>query len=223
MNILPIAYVKTEIKGKFGVPRQSGRVKSLLGEIIFYPPYNDADAVRDIEQFSHLWLIFDFSLNHKDAFSPLVRPPRLGGNKKVGVFASRSSFRPNNLGLSCVKLEKVIKNGNTFSLLVSGVDLADGTPIYDVKPYLNFSDAIPDAKCGYAEENKDHLLKVVFDEKIFLDFPKDKLPTLIGCIAEDPRPSYQNDDRVYAITYLNFDVSFTVSGDVATIIGVKKL
>lgn len=223
MNIKPIAYIKTDIKGKFGLPRQSGRVKDLFGEIVFYPPYNDVDAVREIEQFSHLWLIFDFSLNHRHKFSPVVRPPRLGGNTKVGVFASRSSFRPNNLGLSCVKLEKVLKDGNTFSLIVSGIDIADGTPIFDVKPYITFSDAINNAKCGYAEMHKEHRLKVSFDEKIFAEFPKDKLSALLGCISDDPRPSYQNDGRVYTMTFMNFDVSFLVNGDIAEIVGVKKL
>ncbi|MBR6681461.1 MAG: tRNA (N6-threonylcarbamoyladenosine(37)-N6)-methyltransferase TrmO, partial [Clostridia bacterium] len=162
--IKPIARIKTDFSQKFGIPRQSGRVPELIGRIIFEPEYNVSEALREIESFSHLWLIFDFSESHRDSWSPTVRPPRLGGNRRVGVFASRSPFRPNSLGLSCVRLLSVEHNENEGNvLIVGGADLLDGTPIYDIKPYLSFSDAHADAINGYVESEKEHRLNVIFD------------------------------------------------------------
>jgi tRNA-Thr(GGU) m(6)t(6)A37 methyltransferase TsaA len=184
--IKPIGYIQTDFDEKFGIPRQSGRAPSLVARVIFNPEYRSMDALRDIEGFSHLWLLFDFSLAHKGEFTPLVRPPRLGGNKKVGVFASRSPFRPNNIGLSSVKLIKVEQTEQFgATLLVSGADLLNGTPIYDVKPYLPFTDCHPDAIGGYADEQKDYKLKVELCQEVFDLLPQDKVIALKECLEED--------------------------------------
>ena len=218
MEIKPIAYIKTDFKEKFGIPRQSGRVKDLTAKIVFEKDFQNPDAFREIEGFDYLWLIFDFSLAHKDKWSPTVRPPRLGGNQKVGVFASRSPFRPNHLGLSSVKLEKVIHDNDGISLLVSGADLLDGTPIIDVKPYIPSCDCHVNARGGYADQFTDYKLKVVINDGALDNFPKDKLTALLGCLEEDPRPSYQEDGRVYGMTFADFNVKFTVEGDTLTVI-----
>lgn len=220
MEIKPIAKIYTSFKEKFGIPRQSGRGKNLIGKIVFEPEFRNADALRAIEGFSHLWLIFDFSQNHREGFSPTVRPPRLGGNVRVGVFASRSPFRPNNLGLSSVRLVKV---ENTLAegtvLIVDGVDILDGTPIYDVKPYL-LSDCHPDAKVGYSDN--EHKLKVNVLEKVKNFLSENDLIAIISCIEDDPRPSYQDDkDRIYNMKFKGYDVSFTVFDDIANVIDVK--
>ncbi len=218
MEIKPIAYIHTDFKEKFGIPRQSGRVKELTAKIVFEPEFSSPDALRGIEGFSHLWLIFDFSLSHTDKFSPTVRPPRLGGNERVGVFASRSPFRPNSLGLSSVKLLAVEKGQY---LLVSGADLLDGTPIYDIKPYLPSSDCHIDAVGGYADEFSDYKLKVIINDGVLDNFPKDKLSALIGCLEDDPRPSYQDDNRVYGMSFAGFNIKFTVKDKTLTIIECK--
>ncbi len=219
MIIKPIAHIYTDFKEKFGIPRQSGRVKELTAKIVFEPEYRLKEALRGIEGFSHLWLIFDFSLSHTDKFSPTVRPPRLGGNQKVGVFASRSPFRPNSLGLSSVKLLSV-ENTENFGdiLIVNGADLLDGTPIYDIKPYLPSSDCHVDAVGGYADEFTDYKLRVVVLEGALDNFPKDKLSALIGCLKEDPRPSYQDDDRIYGMNFSGFNIKFRVKEKILTVI-----
>lgn len=223
MEIKPIAYIKTDFKQKFGIPRQSGRVDTLRAKIIFSPEYRNPDALREIEGFSHLWLIFDFSLAHRDEWSPTVRPPRLGGNKRVGVFASRSPFRPNPLGLSCVELigiEKDEEYGET--LIVGGADLLDNTPIFDIKPYLPYSDSKPNAKSGYAQNEINHRLNVVFEEQLLEQIPQEKRQPLIDCLADDPRPSYQDDeDRIYRMCFADFDVGFKVSKNVLTVFDIK--
>lgn len=224
MNIQPVAYIENDLKEKFGIPRQSGRAPSLLSRIVFYPKFRNKDALRGIEGFSHVWLIFDFSLAHSDEFSPLVRPPRLGGNEKVGVFASRSPFRPNSIGLSSVKLvaiEETDDKGTT--LIVSGADLLDGTPIYDVKPYLAFSDSHPDAIGGFSDDKINHHLKIIFPEKLQNLIPKDKLGALLECLSDDPRPSYQSDGRIYGMKYSFFNVKFTVEDGVLSVIDVETL
>ena len=222
MEIKPVAYIKTDFKEKFGIPRQSGRVKSLLATIVFEKEFRNPDAIREIEGFSHLWLIFDFSLAHKDAPSLTVRPPRLGGNRQVGVFASRSPFRPNYLGLSSVKLERVEKTDKYgHVLIVSGADLLDGTPIYDIKPYLPSSDCHNDAVGGYADDFTDYKLKVKISEGALDNFPKDKLNALLDCLAEDPRPSYQDDGRVYGMNFAGYNVKFFVEGDTLTVCGLE--
>lgn len=223
-NIKPIAYIRTDFSQKFGIPRQSGRVPELTGKIVFEPEYRIAEALREIESFSHLWLIFDFSLAHREEWSPTVRPPRLGGNARVGVFASRSPFRPNNLGLSCVELLSVEQTENEGKvLIVGGADLLDMTPIYDIKPYLSYADAHIDARNGYAEEQLGHRLEVVFADELLEMIPEDKRSALISCLADDPRPSYQDDDRCYTMCFAGFDVSFKVENDVLTVIEVKKV
>lgn len=222
-KITPIAYIRNDFKEKFGVPRQSGRVDT-VSQIVFEPEFRDRNAILGIEQFSHLWLIFDFSLSHRQKWSPTVRPPRLGGNKRVGVFASRSPFRPNNLGLSVVKLLSIEKTADKGTVLhVSGADLVDNTPIYDIKPYIPYADSIADAKGGYAEENKGHSLEVKFPEELRKIIPQDKLKVLVGCLADDPRPSYQDDGKVYTMRFNKFDISFSVTGETLLVTAVKEV
>jgi tRNA-Thr(GGU) m(6)t(6)A37 methyltransferase TsaA len=205
-TITPIAYIKTDFKEKFGIPRQSGRAPSAMGEIVFLDKFNDEKAIKRIEEFSHLWLIFGFSKNPEtDSLS--VRPPRLGGNEKVGVFASRSPFRPNGLGLSCVKLERVEATKNGTILVVSGADLKNDTPIFDIKPYLPYVDNIPDAVGGFSDEHKEDYLCVEFIDSIEIDH--DLKTEIIEILSLDPRPQYQDsEDRVYGISYKNIEIKF---------------
>ena len=212
LTIKPIAYIETDFKEKFGIPRQSGRVPALKGKIIFLPPYRQPSALREIEGFSHLWLLFDFSEAHRDTWSPTVRPPRLGGNRRVGVFASRSPFRPNPIGLSLVELlsvEETEKDGTV--LHVGGADLLDGTPIYDIKPYLPHADCRPDARGGYADSEAGYALKVSFPDALLARIPQNKQEALLACLREDPRPSYQDDpERIYGMQFAGFNIRFTV-------------
>ena len=220
-----IAHIRSDFKTKFGVPRQSGLVPELTADIVFEPEYSNPDALRGIEQFSHLWLIWQFSESvRKDGWSPVVRPPRLGGNKKVGVFATRSPFRPNALGLSCVRLDGVDRDAHGSPVLhVSGADLIDSTPIFDIKPYLPFADSVPDAVGGFADEKRGYLLKVDFDERLLGALPREKQAAAIGILAQDPRPSYQDDpNRVYGVEFAGFDIKFTVCGDTLTVTDVEK-
>ncbi len=218
MQIEPIGYIHTDFKEKFGIPRQSGRVESLVGRIELLPEYKGKEALRGIEEFSHLWLIFGFSKAERSRDTLTVRPPRLGGNRRIGVFASRSPFRPNSLGLSVVKLERV----EGEDLIVSGVDLLDGTPIYDIKPYLPYADAKPDAKGSYAEENRDYCLEVDFPDALLEKLPEDKRRTAIDCLREDPRPSYHDDERVYSMLFADCDVRFFVKGNRLTVVAVDR-
>ena len=213
-----IAHIQTDFKDKFGIPRQSGRVPSLLGRIVFEEEYRNPDALRGIEGFSHLWLIFDFSKSHREDWSPTVRPPRLGGNRRIGVFASRSPFRPNPVGLSVVKLERVEKG----ELIVSGVDLLDGTPIYDIKPYLPFADSISDAVGGYADDFEDYKLEVEFPEDLLHRLPQDKRQAAIDCLAQDPRPAYQEDERRYSMAFAGYDIRFVVKENRLTVLEVEE-
>lgn len=219
-----IAVIRTDFADKFGVPRQSGRVPEARGRIVFLPKYRDPDALRGIEGFSHLWLLFDFSLAHRDEWSPTVRPPRLGGNRRVGVFASRSPFRPNPIGLSSVRLLSVeVTESEGTVLNVSGVDLVDGTPLFDIKPYLPFSDSHPEATAGFAEAGLSHRLKVRFSAGIVLPLDEERLPVLIDCLAEDPRPAYRDDGRVYSMRFASLDVKFTVQDTVLTVVGYEEI
>lgn len=223
MEIKPIAFIHTDFKEKFGIPRQSGRVSELEGRIVFDPEYRDPEALRGLEGFSHLWLIFDFSQAHREKWSPTVRPPRLGGNTRVGVFASRSPFRPNSLGLSCVRLKRVEKTDREGTVLVvSGADLLDMTPIYDIKPYLPYADAHPDAVGSYGEENNSHRLNVHFPQKLLELLPPEKRDAVIGCLADDPRPSYQNEPRDYHMRFGDFDIHFSVAGLDITVTAVDR-
>lgn len=222
MEIKPIAYIKTDFKEKFGIPRQSGIANNLTAQIIFEPHYRNPDALRGIEGFSHLWLIFDFSLSHKDNWSPTVRPPRLGGNEKRGVFATRSPFRPNPLGLSVVKLISVKKTQSHGDILiVSGADILDNTPIYDIKPYLPFADSCPTATGGFTEEISKQKLEVNFNDKLLGIIPKEKRQGLIDILSEDPRPSYQDDPtRIYSMLFDSFDIHFNIIDNTLTVIKI---
>ncbi|MBE6789461.1 MAG: tRNA (N6-threonylcarbamoyladenosine(37)-N6)-methyltransferase TrmO [Ruminococcaceae bacterium] len=219
----PIAHIYSDFSEKFGIPRQSLRAPSLTAKIVFEPEFRCDEALRGIEEFSHLWLIFDFSEAHREGFFPTVRPPRLGGNKRIGVFASRSPFRPNNIGLSSVRLLEVKKTENEGSVLfVSGADLLSGTPIYDIKPYLAYTDSHPDAKGSYADDFSDYRLEVDFPENLLKQIPEDKRAALIECLSDDPRPSYQDDrERIYSMLFADFDVKFRVDGGTLFVVDIK--
>lgn len=225
LQIEPIAYIKNDFKEKFGIPRQSGRANSIISKIIFEPKYKNADAFRGLEEFTHIWLIFNFSECEDLGFSPLVRPPRLGGNKKVGVFASRSPFRPNRLGLSCVKLEKVVLDEKESPFLfVSGADLLDGTPIFDIKPYVPHADCKPFADGSYADFNCNYKLLVEFTNGTKELIPNEKLQGLIECLEDDPRPSYQEDEkRIYGMLFANLNVKFKVKDDVVYVVEIEQI
>lgn len=219
-NIKPIAFIKNGYSEKFGVPRQSGLAPSVKSEIIFTDDYKDENYVRDIEQYSHLWLVWGFSENGEE-FSPTVRPPKLGGNKRVGVFATRSPFRPNGLGLSCVKLDDIIDGEDRKNILVSGADLKNDTPIYDIKPYLPYVDSIPEAKGGFSDFHKNEKKNVVFEGNIILeDNIKEEIKEILSL---DPKPQYQNDEeRIYGLSYKNFNIKFSYKDEkiiVSEIIG----
>ena len=221
-SVKPIAYIQTDFKEKFGIPRQSGRAK-LLGRVVFFSEYAKKEATRALDGFSHIWLLFDFSKAHKAEWSATVRPPRLGGNERVGVFASRSPFRPNPIGLSCVKLIKIESVAGELSLVVEGADLLDGTPILDVKPYLPHADCVLDAIGGYADDVKDYRLEVAFPPVLLEKISKEKRAGLIECLADDPRPSYQDDDRVYGMRFSEWNVKFQVKENTLTVVEVEKV
>lgn len=213
MNIKPIARIKNDFDDKFGIPRQSGRVKT-EGRIVFEKEYQNPDYIKGIEQFSHLWLIWEFSenINHKECAT--VRPPRLGGNIRIGVFASRAPFRPNNLGLSCVKLVGIEKAVNGFELIVEGADLMNGTPIYDIKPYIPYTDCTNNAAGGFAEKHKEHALNVEISENFINRIPTKKQQMLLDILKDDPRPAYHNDnDRIYGFSFSGYEIKFNVKND----------
>ena len=222
MIVKPVARIRTDFKEKFGIPRQSGRVDALEGVIVFEPDYRNPEALRGIEKFSHLWLIFDFSASHRAQWSPTVRPPRLGGNTRVGVFASRSPFRPNPIGLSCVRLLGTEQTAHEGTVLrVAGVDLLDGTPILDVKPYIPYADCRPDAVGSYADAHQHDRLEVVFPPELLERIPADKREAAVACLADDPRPSYQDDpERMYSMAFAGCDIHFCVNNGTLTVIRV---
>ena len=225
VTIQVIARMHSDFATKFGIPRQSGLVEELRSTIVFEPEFRNSDALRGIEDFSHLWIIWQFSEAVRQGWSPTVRPPRLGGNTRMGVFATRSPFRPNNLGLSSVRLlgvEHTEKYGTV--LHVGGADLMDGTPIFDIKPYIAYGDSHPQAKGGFTDTAGEFLLKVDFPAHLLELLPEDKRDAAIGVLSHDPRPSYQRKpERVYGLTFAGFDIRFKVAEDTLTVTEVNPL
>ena len=219
-----IAHINTEFPTKFGIPRQSGIIESLKGSIVFEPEYRNPDASRGLEDFSHLWLIWEFSEAKRECWSPTVRPPRLGGNTRKGVFATRSPFRPNPIGLSSVKLEKIEMDPKLGPILhVSGADMMDGTPIYDIKPYIAYTDSHPDAVSGFANKPAEYLLDVEVAKELIDIVPEKQRESLIAVLAHDPRPQYQDDpERVYGMAFDQYEVRFKVKDLNLTVIDIKK-
>ncbi len=219
-----IARIHSDFPEKFGIPRQSGLVPQTRAKIVFEEEYRNPDALRGIEVFSHLWLIWSFSKAQRESWSPTVRPPRLGGNARMGVFATRSPYRPNAIGLSCVTLEEVQLNTPQGPvLIVGGADLMDGTPIYDIKPYLPYVDAHPEARGGFGSEKKDYALAVDFPPMLEEKVPREKREALRGVLSGDPRPSYQDDpQRVYGVAFAGMNVTFRVEGEMLTVVGVNR-
>ena len=218
-----IARIHTDFPTKFGIPRQSGIIDSLQGRIVFEPEYRNAEAVRGLEEFSHIWLIWEFSEAVRDSWSPTVRPPRLGGNVRKGVFATRSPFRPNPIGLSSVKLERVEIDPKLGPiLLVSGADLMDGTPIYDIKPYIAYTDSHPDAVSGFASKPAEYLLEIDFPETLLQKVPESQRGSLIAVLQHDPRPQYHDDPkRVYGMAFGGMEVKFKVEEGLLTVVGIN--
>ena len=235
-TIRPIAYIRTDFKEKFGIPRQSSLVLDLFGTIVFEEPYADPAAIRGIEEYSHLWIIWGFSENFdKEGTCPdpgksanaktkpapvlTVCPPRLGGREKRGVFATRSPFRPNGLGLSCVKLEQVIADGSRIKgLLVSGVDMLDGTPVYDIKPYIPYADSFPEAEGGFGQKQADFKVKVEFPQELLQKLPEEKRTAALHVLEQDPRAAYnKNPGYVYGLSFAGYDIRFTAEEDRITV------
>ena len=224
VTIQVIARMHSDFSTKFGIPRQSGLVEELRSTIVFEPEFRNADALRGIEDFSHLWLIWQFSEAVRTGWSPTVRPPRLGGNTRMGVFATRSPFRPNNLGLSSVKLLGVEHTAEYGTVLhVGGADLLDGTPIFDIKPYIPYGDCHPEATGGFTDTAGEFLLQVDFPPALLALLPQEKQQAAIGVLRHDPRPSYQRDpERIYGLTFAGYDIRFSVKEDVLTVRSVEK-
>ena len=223
ITIHPIATMRSDFATKFGIPRQSGLVEALRSTIVFEPEYRNPDALRGIEGYSHLWLIWQFSEAVRSDWSPTVRPPRLGGNTRMGVFATRSPFRPNNLGLSCVKLLGTEQTAQGTVLHVAGADLMDGTPILDIKPYIPYADSHPDATGGFTDSAKDFLLQVDFPEHLLQKLPAEKQQAAIGVLSHDPRPSYQRSpERIYGLPFAGWDIRFQVTDQTLTVLEIKK-
>ena len=221
-----IAHIQNGYETKFGVPRQSGLVNAAVSRVVFEPEYRNPDALRGLEDFSHLWLLWEFSEAKRDAWSPTVRPPRLGGNTRMGVFATRSPFRPNPIGLSCVKIEEIrLQTTDGPVIIVSGADLMNGTPIYDIKPYLPYADCLPEAKGGFTDAMERKRLNVDCSPELLAQIPEAHRATVLEILSQDPRPSYQHDpERVYGMAYAGMDVRFRVDGDRLTVteVGRKK-
>lgn len=217
----PIAHIHTDFATKFGVPRQAGLIDSLEGCIVFEPEYRVADALRGLEDFSHIWLIWDFSEAHRDSWSPTVRPPRLGGNQRMGVFATRSPFRPNPIGLSSVEISRIdLHTAEGPVIYIKGADLMDGTPIYDIKPYLAFTDSHPEARGGFTDQTRQQTeLNVVIPESIAARFTPERLDALRAVLAHDPRPHYHDDpERLYGMDFAGVNLHFRVEGSTLTVI-----
>lgn len=220
----PIAHIYTDFKTKFGLPRQSGLVEEIAGKIVFEKEYSVPEAFKGLEDFSHIWILWEFSEAKKESWKPTVRPPLLGGNKRMGVFATRSPFRPNSIGLSCVRLEK-IEYDKTYGtiLYVSGCDLMNGTPIYDIKPYLAYCDSKADARGGFTESLGERKLEVNISDDLLDKVPTEKQQELLGVLQSDPRPSYQNDpQREYGFLFADFEVGFKVEDNELTVTRIEK-
>lgn len=224
-TLKPIAHIRSDFPEKFGIPRQSGLIEELKADILFEPDYRTPDALRGLEDYSHIWLIWGFSESVRDGWSSTVRPPRLGGNQRMGVFATRSPFRPNPLGLSCVRLTGMEHTSDRGVILhITGADLLDGTPIYDIKPYLPYVDSHPDALGGFGSLHKDYRLEVDCPPRCLKEIPAQHLDSLLAVLAQDPRPSYQSDpDRIYGMKYAGMNVRFYVDGDILHICKIEKL
>lgn len=220
-----IGHIHTDFSSKFGIPRQSGLVPELKGIITFEPEFRNPQAFRGLEEFSHIWLLWKFSKSEKEHWSATVKPPRLGGKKRMGVFATRSPYRPNDIGLSSVKLEKISFDEKLGPMLyVAGADLLDGTPIYDIKPYIAYTDSHPDAAEGFAGTVKEKELQVDFPEELLSKFPKEKRDAILGVLSQDPRPAYDTDEtRLYGVEFAGFDVRFTVTGELLQVKELIKL
>lgn len=218
-----IAHIKNDFPTKFGIPHQSGRIEELKARIVFEPEYRVPEAFRGLDEYTHIWLIWEFSQAIRQEWSPTVRPPRLGGNTRMGVFATRSPFRPNPIGLSCVRLEKIEFTENGPVLHISGADLMDGTPIYDIKPYLPYVECHPEASGGFTDHIQDHKLNVVFPEELLEQIPEEKREALLAVLADDPRPGYQKDpEREYGMRFDCWDVGFRVKEENLTVFRVEK-
>ena len=220
-----IARIRSDFSDKFGIPRQSGLVPQLRAAIVFEPEYRNPDALRGLEGFSHIWLIWEFSQAKRENWSPTVRPPRLGGNTRMGVFATRSPFRPNAIGLSCVRLAEIRQDPQLGPVLtVCGADLMDGTPIFDIKPYVPYADCHPEATGGFTDSAGSFLLKVEFPQDLLSRVPEQHREALTATLTHDPRPSYQNSpDRVYGMEFAGMDVKFRVENDVLTVVDITML
>ena len=221
----PIAHIYTDFKTKFGLPRQSGLIKEITGKIVFEKEYSIAEAFKGLEDFSHIWILWEFSEAKKESWKPTVRPPLLGGNKRMGVFATRSPFRPNSIGLSCVKLEKIDYDKNLGTVLyVSGCDIMNGTPVYDIKPYLPYCDSVLNAVGGFTENLGERKLEVYIDDEFLGRVPEEKRRELLGVLAGDPRPSYQDDpEREYGFEFANLEIGFKVEGKKLTVTKIEKI
>ena len=220
-----IGHIHTDFPTKFGIPRQSGLVESLKGTITFEPEYRNPQCFRGLEEFSHIWLLWKFSKSEKEHWSATVKPPRLGGKKRMGVFATRSPYRPNDIGLSSVKLEQITFDEKLGPVLhVAGADLMDGTPIYDIKPYIAYADCHPEATEGFAGKVKEKELQVEFPEELLVRYPEEKRAAILGVLAQDPRPAYDTDEtRVYGVEFAGYDVRFTVKEEVLKVKELVKL
>ena len=219
-----IAWIETDFREKFGIPRQSGIVPQLRGRIVFEPEYRDPNAFKGLDEFSHIWLLWEFSEAVRDTWSPTVRPPRLGGNTRMGVFATRSPFRPNPIGLSCVRLERVEMDPKLGPVIhVTGADLMDGTPIYDIKPYIAYTDSHPEAVSGFATKPAEYLLEVEFPEELLQKVPETQRNALIAVLEHDPRPQYQDDpERVYGMAFGDMEIKFKVADKRLTVTEVER-
>ena len=221
MEISPIAHIQNDYTDKFAIPRQSG-LTCILSTIVFEAPYNDPNAVRGLEGFSHIWLIWGFSKSIREQPALTVRPPRLGGNERVGVFASRSPFRPNHLGLSCVKLEQIEQQNGSVTLTVSGADLMNGTPIYDIKPYVPYSDSVPDAAGGFTQSTDFPTLEVIFPDELRAPLTDAQQQALCEILKQDPRPAYQEDEsRIYGFRFAEHEIKFKVKDSTLTVVAVE--